>query len=58
MTWASVSERLIRVLPPAFLVLLLLNMMFLAVITWLFNHNVEARTVMLTQILEKCLQHP
>ncbi len=54
----ALTERLIQVLPPAFLVLLILNMMFLAVLTWLFNHNVEARTALLSTIVEKCLQHP
>jgi hypothetical protein len=54
----ALTERLIQVLPPAFLVLLILNIMFLAVITWVFNHNVEARTALLTKIVEKCLLHP
>lgn len=51
----SVSEKLIRVLPPAFLLLIVMNMLFLGVLAWLFNHNTEARTEMLGKIVEQCL---
>lgn len=51
----SISERLIRVLPPAFLLLIVMNCMFLGVIAWVFNHNAEARNGMLTKIIEQCL---
>ena len=37
---ASISERLIRVLPPAFLMLIVLNIVFLGVFWWVFDHNV------------------
>lgn len=52
---ASVSEKLIRALPPAFLLLVLLNIAFLGVATWTFSHNTEVRNVMLTKIIESCL---
>ena len=55
---ASISERLIRVLPPAFLMLIILNIVFLGVFFWVFDHNVEARTELLTKIVEKCLLRP
>jgi hypothetical protein len=55
---ASISERLIRVLPPAFLVLLILNALFLAAFWWVFDHNVVARTELLNRIVEKCLLRP
>jgi hypothetical protein len=51
----SVSEKLIRVLPPAFLLLIIMNMLFLGLLAWLFNHNIEARTELLTKIVEECL---
>jgi hypothetical protein len=51
----NISERLIRVLPPAFLLLILINIMFLGVMMWVFNHNSEARTALLTRIIDKCL---
>ena len=54
----GISERLIRVLPPAFLLLIIINVMFLGVMMWVFNHNAEARTELLTKIVEKCLLHP
>jgi TRAP-type mannitol/chloroaromatic compound transport system permease large subunit len=53
---ASVSEKLIRVLPPAFLLLCLLNVIFLGVASYVFGHNTEARNAMLTRILDSCLQ--
>ena len=54
----SISERLIRVLPPAFLLLIVMNVMFLGVIAWVFDHNAEARNQMLSRIVEKCLLAP
>ena len=51
----SISERLIRVLPPAFLLLIVMNCLFLFVITWVYDHNAENRNQMLTRIIEKCL---
>ena len=52
---ASVSEKLIRALPPAFLLLVLLNIAFLGLASWVFAHNTEVRNVMLTKIIESCL---
>jgi hypothetical protein len=54
----SISERLIRVLPPAFLLLIVMNCLFLGVITWVFNHAADARNVLLTKIVEQCLLEP
>jgi hypothetical protein len=50
-----ISERLVKALPPAFLVLVLLNIGFLAMATWVFSHNSEQRNVLLTRIVESCL---
>ena len=52
-----VSEKLIKVLPPAFLLLVLMNVAFLGVMAWIFNHNVEVRNEMLTKIIDRCLLH-
>lgn len=52
---AGVSEKLIGKLPPAFLVLTLLNIAFIAMATYVFAHNTEARNAMLTKIIETCL---
>ena len=52
---ASISERIVRVLPPAFLLLVILNVAFLAVTGWVFQHGAEARNILLTKIIENCL---
>jgi hypothetical protein len=57
-TLVRISERLIRVLPPAFLLLIVMNCMFLGVIAWVFDHNADARNVLLTKIVERCLLQP
>lgn len=51
----SLSEKLVRALPPAFLLLVLLNIAFLGVAAWVFQHNTEVRNTMLTKIIESCL---
>jgi hypothetical protein len=54
----NISERLIRVLPPAFVLLIILNIAFLAAFTWTFERNAETRNVLLTKIVERCLLDP
>jgi hypothetical protein len=54
----SISERLIRVLPPAFIALLVLNIVFVGIIAWVFDHNAETRNALLTKIVERCLLNP
>ena len=53
---ANVSDKLIRALPPAFLLLVLINIAFLGTTMWMVQHNAEARNVMLTKILDNCLR--
>jgi hypothetical protein len=52
---ATVSDKLIRALPPAFLLLVLLNIVFLGVAAYVFQHNTEVRNQMITRIIESCL---
>ena len=52
---AGVSEKLIRALPPAFLLLVLLNIAFLGSTMWVVQHNADQRNAMLTKIVEGCL---
>jgi hypothetical protein len=52
---ATVSDKLIRALPPAFLVLTLLNIAFICMAAWVFQHNTETRNALLTRIIENCL---
>jgi hypothetical protein len=51
----GISDKLIRVLPPAMLVLVLLNIGFLATTMWVVQHNADQRNAMLTRILDSCL---
>ena len=53
---AGVSDKLIRALPPAFLLLVLINIAFLGTTMWMVQHNAEARNAMLTKIIESCLE--
>jgi hypothetical protein len=55
---AGVSEKLIRALPPAFLLLCILNAGFVFAILWMVQHNAEARNDMLKAILDQCLRKP
>ena len=52
---ASVSEKLIRVLPPAMTLLVVLNVVFLGTTMYLVQHNAEYRNQILTKIVEGCL---
>ncbi len=52
---ANVSDKLIKALPPAFLLLVLLNICFLGVASYVFAHNTEVRNTMITKIIESCL---
>jgi len=51
----TLGDRLIKVLPPAFLLLVLMNIIFLGVAAYVFQHNTEVRNVMITKIIESCL---
>ena len=53
----KISEKLIRALPPAFLLLLILNLIFMGAVLYLVNHNAESRNVMLTKIIDRCLNN-
>ena len=53
---ASVSDKLIRALPPAFLLLVILNIVFMGVAAWTFQHNTEIRNQMLSRIIDNCLK--
>jgi len=53
---AGVSEKLIHALPPAMTLLVILNIVFLGVATYVFGHNTTARNEMLARIIESCLK--
>jgi len=49
---SNVSEKLIKTLPPAMVVLVVLNILFLAVAIY----NTRARNEVLTKIIDRCLE--
>jgi hypothetical protein len=54
-TIASMGNTIIKVLPPAMLLLVLLNIIFLGVAAYVFQHNTEVRNQMIQRIIESCL---
>lgn len=52
---ATLSEKLIRALPPAFLLLVILNIAFLGSSMYVFSHNTAVRNELLTEIVKDCL---
>jgi hypothetical protein len=55
-TLAALSDKLIKALPPAFLLLVILNIVFLAVAAYVFQHNTTLRNDMITKIIDQCLE--
>jgi len=51
----SLIDKIFRTMPPAFLLLLLLNVVFLLAALYVLNHNVDQRNAMLMKIVENCL---
>jgi hypothetical protein len=54
-TLAALGHQLVSILPPAFLLVIILNVLFLGVITWVADRNAETRNQLLTKIIERCL---
>ena len=52
---ASLSEKLVSALPPALTFLIILNIVFLGVAAYVFQHNTQLRNDMITKIIDKCL---
>jgi hemolysin-activating ACP:hemolysin acyltransferase len=55
---ASLPDKLIRVLPPAMVALIVLNIAFLGTTMWLVQHNADYRNTLLTKIVDTCLKQP
>jgi hypothetical protein len=53
---ATIPERLIKALPPGFVVLIVLNVMFMGVLAYAVQHNSEARNTLLKTIIDRCLE--
>ena len=52
---ATISDKLIKVLPPAFLLLVIINILFMGAVIYVIQHNADYRNVLLTKIVEQCL---
>jgi hypothetical protein len=53
---AGIPEKLIKALPPAFLLLALLNILFMGALTYAVSHNTAARNDLLRTIIDRCLE--
>jgi len=51
----SLGKAVVVALPPAFLVLLLIDIVFIVVIMWFLDVQLEQRMVMANKILDHCL---
>jgi len=50
-----ISENVLRALPPAFLMLAVINIIAIGSVFYLVSTNQEQRNAMLTRIIDKCL---
>lgn len=51
----KLGQSLISTMPPAFLLLLLINLLFLGLIVWFLKDQLEARDKMAQQLFERCM---
>lgn len=52
---ASVANRLITTLPPAFVMLCVINVVFLGVVLWFLAAQTELRMKLLTRMVDACV---
>lgn len=50
----DISQSIIKALPPAFLLLLLINTVFLGLVVWFLTSQMESRMVIAMRIIEHC----
>ena len=53
---AGISDKLIRALPPAMLLLVVFNVMTLGAMLYVVQHNMTARNEMIQRIVASCLR--
>jgi hypothetical protein len=51
---ASVGRSLISALPPAFLMLVLINAAFLGCVMWFVDHQLTERTKLMEAVVDRC----
>lgn len=49
------SRAVISAVPPSFIGLLLVNLLFLAAVLWFLNNQVEARMALVSKIIDACV---
>jgi hypothetical protein len=52
---SKISQSLISALPPAFLLLVLINAGFLGMVMWFLNNQMEQRTVLVQKLIDRCM---
>ncbi len=53
-TWAGMVARITSALPPGFIALLFVNLIFIALTYWFLDRQVEARAAMISKIIDVC----
>lgn len=51
------SRAILTTLPPAFLMLVLLNIAFLGMILWFLESQIEQRTAVVSKVIDVCVAH-
>jgi hypothetical protein len=57
--WSTVSRlghSLLGALPPAFVMLVLVNAIFLATVMWFLTHQMDQRNALVGRLLDRCMQ--
>ena len=52
----DLSNRLVTALPPAFLVLVLMNMFFLGMVLWFLDAQAKQRSSMVEKMVDRCME--
>jgi len=53
---SKISQSLISSLPPAFLVLVVLNSLFLGLVLWFINDQISQRTQLVSKVIDRCFE--
>lgn len=53
---ASISNGLISALPPAFLLMCVLNLAFLGLVLWFIQHQLDQRVAFVNKVFDHCFQ--
>jgi hypothetical protein len=51
----EVGDRLIGALPPAFLLLCVINIAFLGIVLWFLDNQIGQRTALVGKLLDRCM---